>query len=266
MLYYERLVLFSSRPVMKCWILFYNGPFQDQTNDGKGERQRCHRFNEQSNKKACCTCRAVTTLHVQHAFFCLSTATSKKCLIKSFMEDVNKQWQHFLSLSKLGYGWTVLWNSTPGEFTYIWVSKWVGIIKVTIKKNTKVQVLSELFAAVATSFVFAFALYSCNWTNTRNNIFIRWSVSPAYIGKRYLKKLNTYDTRTQHYPDKHVHVYLATCRENGVHKLFHSSPQCCSPCRCVTRGRHGGTARSTSAWVGSLRESIRIQSFLYTTC
>ena len=258
---------------MKCWILFYNGPFQDQTNDGKGERQRCHRFNEQINQKACCTCKAVTTLHVQHAFFCLSSATSKKCLIKSFTEDVNKQWQHFLSLSKLGYGWPVLWNSTPGEFTYIWQSKWVGIIAVTTEKNkARIHVLSELFAAFAPVFVFAFAfvvsfaLHLCSRKNTCHNIFIKDSFSPAYHGKRYQKKYKRQDTRTQHYPDKHVHVYLATCRKNGVHKLFHSSPQCCSPCRCVTRGRHGGTARSTSAWVGSLRESIMIQSFLYTTC
>ena len=146
---------------MKCWILFYNGPFQDQTNDGKGERQRCHRFNEQINQKACCTCKAVTTLHVQHAFFCLSSATSKKCLIKSFTEDVNKQWQHFLSLSKLGYGWTVLWNSTPGEFTYIWQRKWVGIIAVTTEKNkAKIHVLSELFAAFATSVCVCFCICS----------------------------------------------------------------------------------------------------------
>ena len=57
------------------------------------------------------------------------------------------------------------------------------------KKKAKVHVLSGLFAAVATSFVFAFALsfalHSCSGKNISNNIFIKDSVSPAYIGKRY---------------------------------------------------------------------------------
>ena len=145
---------------MKCWILLYNGPFQDQTNDGKEERPRNNRFNEQNNLKACCTCKAVTTLHVQHAFFCLSSATSKKCLIKSFTENVNKQWQHFLCLSKLGYGWTVLWNSTPGEFTYIWQSKWVGIIAVTTEKKSEDSRFKRTFRRRRHQFCVCFCICS----------------------------------------------------------------------------------------------------------
>ena len=123
----------------------------------------------------------------------------------------------------------------------------------TEKNKARIHVLSELFAAFAPVFVFAFAfvvsfaLHLCSRKNTCHNVFIKDSVSPTYIGKRYQKKRIDKIHETQHYPDKHVNVYLATCRENGVHKLLQSSPQCCSPCRCVTRGRHGGTARSTSA-------------------
>ena len=71
----------------------------------------------------------------------------------------------------------------------------------TEKKKAKIHVLSELFAAVATSFVFAFAfvvsfaLHLCSRKNTCHNIFIKDSVSPTYIGKRYQKKKNRQDTR-----------------------------------------------------------------------
>ena len=49
-----------------------------------------------------------TTLHAHHAFLYISlrhfTTTTGKCLISSFMEDVNKQRLNFLSLSELEYG------------------------------------------------------------------------------------------------------------------------------------------------------------------
>ena len=47
--------------------------------------------------------------------------------------------------------WTWIWflrNSTPGEFAYIWQSKWVGTVAIKIEW-TRIHFLSDVFAAVA---------------------------------------------------------------------------------------------------------------------
>ena len=51
--------------------------------------------------------------------------------IFTFHGDAKKPRQDFLSLS-LNSG-AVLRNPTPGEFAYIWQSKWVGIIQIRLK-------------------------------------------------------------------------------------------------------------------------------------
>ena len=74
--------------------------------------------------------------------------------MKRFKEDVNK-WKLivacmasndqisflFLSLNM------VTWNSASGAFTYIWQSKWVGIIAVKTKR-TQIHFLSDVVVAV----------------------------------------------------------------------------------------------------------------------
>ena len=61
------------------------------------------------SKKAIAWQGKTTTLLVHHAFcrfLCRHcTTTTWKCLISGFVKDVNKQWQNFLSLYELGYGW-----------------------------------------------------------------------------------------------------------------------------------------------------------------
>ena len=52
-------------------------------------------------KQQLCTC--ITLFCI---FLCRHCLTSTwKCLISRFVKDVNKQWQNFLSLYELGYGW-----------------------------------------------------------------------------------------------------------------------------------------------------------------
>ena len=59
-------------------------------------------------KKATGLLRKTTTLHVHHAFLYISLpslpTTTWKCLIASFVEDVNKRRRIYLSLSKLECG------------------------------------------------------------------------------------------------------------------------------------------------------------------
>ena len=64
-------------------------------------------------------------------------------LISRFMENVNKQWRNFLALNLD----MVPWNSSSGGFTYIWQSKWVGVI--AIKTERKLYFFSDILVAVA---------------------------------------------------------------------------------------------------------------------
>ena len=53
-----------------------------------------------------------------------------------------------------GYGSsTVLGNSNPGEFSYVWQSEWVGIIVKKIER-TRIHFLSDVLAAVAAPWIF----------------------------------------------------------------------------------------------------------------
>ena len=92
--------------------------------------------------------RKTTFLCVQHAFFVHFFAFTarvgcEKCLILRFMKDINKQRRNFLLFLKLN---SALGNLTPGEFAYIWKSKWLGIIAMKIER-TWTDIFSEVFAA-----------------------------------------------------------------------------------------------------------------------
>ena len=92
--------------------------------------------------------RKTTILCVQHAFFVHFFAFTaregwEKCLISCFMKDINKQRRNFLLFLKLN---SALGNLTPGEFAYIWKSKWLGIIAMNIERRW-IEIFSEVFAA-----------------------------------------------------------------------------------------------------------------------
>ena len=63
------------------------------------------------------------------------------------MECVNKQRRNYISLSELGHG-PLDFNSTSGEFAYIWQSKWVGIIAIRTER-TQIHFLNDVLVAVA---------------------------------------------------------------------------------------------------------------------
>ena len=89
-----------------------------------------------------------TILYVHHAFFVHFFAFTarvgcEKCLISRFMKDINKQRRNFLLFLKLN---SALGNLTPGEFAYIWKSKWLGIIEMKIER-TWIDIFSEVFFA-----------------------------------------------------------------------------------------------------------------------
>ena len=63
------------------------------------------------------------------------------------MEEANnKPWWNFPSFSELGYGSENL-ISSPGEFTFIWQSKWVRVFVMKIKRK-QTHFLSDVVAAV----------------------------------------------------------------------------------------------------------------------
>ena len=61
------------------------------------------------SKKAIAWQGKTTTLHVRHAFLYISSPSLHDYHVKmpnfTFGKNVNKQWQNFLSLYELGYGW-----------------------------------------------------------------------------------------------------------------------------------------------------------------
>ena len=69
------------------------GSFSNDDGDGK-----------EDVKKAIGLLRKTTTLRVHHAFLYISLTTTKKCLIASFVEDVNKRGRISFSLSTLECG------------------------------------------------------------------------------------------------------------------------------------------------------------------
>jgi len=79
-----------------------------------------------------------TTLRLQHTvvqnFFAVTARLRRKCLILSFMEDVSKRRQNFVSPSNLDI---VLRNSTPGEFGYSCLPEKIRIIAMKIEKKER---------------------------------------------------------------------------------------------------------------------------------
>ena len=75
---------------------------------------------------------------------CHCMTTTWKCLIASFMEDVNKRWQIFLSLLNLS---EVSKNSTPWKFAYIWHFQRIRI-NTTKFEVTRIHFKSDIFGAV----------------------------------------------------------------------------------------------------------------------
>ena len=58
----------------------------------------------------------------------------------------------------------VLRNSTPGEFAYIWKSKWLGEITMKIER-TRILFLSDVFAAAAVLRSLAMGNFQHCWSN-----------------------------------------------------------------------------------------------------
>ena len=76
------------------FLTFTNPRAQQRWQQRQREHQHCNRFIKQKKK----------SLHASCIFLCCySTTATWKCVILHIMEDVNKQWQNFLSLFKLKY-------------------------------------------------------------------------------------------------------------------------------------------------------------------
>ena len=86
-------------------------PWENSVPDGSQciVNNRKFKMRRRESKKAIAWQGKTTTLHMHHAFCTFlchhCTTTMWKCLISGFVKDVNKQWQNFLSLYELGYGW-----------------------------------------------------------------------------------------------------------------------------------------------------------------
>ena len=97
------------------------------------------------SKKQLCTC---ITFFFGKFLSCFCTTKTWKYLISlRFMDDVNKQLndEFFFSLSELPWIWSL--EILSGGFSYIWQSKWVGIIAIkTI--GTQINFLSNVPVAV----------------------------------------------------------------------------------------------------------------------
>ena len=121
--------------------------FPNENRDLKIRRQSRRRDTSKSNrfrlaKQQLCTCITLFCTIVCH--YC--TTTTWKCIISRFMEYVNKQRRNLLPLSEQLD--KALRDSIPGEFLYIWKSKWYGIIAMKTEK-TRIHCKSDPFAAVA---------------------------------------------------------------------------------------------------------------------
>ena len=94
---WQQTIITFSRQKSACWQHCIIGSFSNDDGDG-----------DEDVKKAIGLLRKTTTLHVHHAFCTFlyrpCTTTTWKCLIASFMEDVNKQRRISFSLSELECG------------------------------------------------------------------------------------------------------------------------------------------------------------------
>ena len=89
-----------------------------------------------------------TTLYVHHTFLYISLPSlhdyDVKCLISRFMEDVNKRWLIFLSLSKLKCGPLKINSRVRNSPTLFWHFQWIGINATVFEKRE--FILKETFS------------------------------------------------------------------------------------------------------------------------
>ena len=123
-------------------VISQSRDFTIRRHDGNENVKNNNRFSRQNNNFA-------GESHSFCAFLCrFCTTTTWNCLILLFREDVNKRRRNFILFLHVNM---VLRNSTPGGFAYIWLSiKWVGVIVLKTERR-KIQIWSDVFAAVALS-------------------------------------------------------------------------------------------------------------------
>ena len=93
-----------------------------------------------------------TTLYVHHTFLYISLPSlhdyDVKCLISRFMEDVNKRWLIFLSLSKRKCGPEKINSRVRSSPTLFWHFQRIGL-NATVFEKTRIHFKSEVLASVA---------------------------------------------------------------------------------------------------------------------
>ena len=93
-----------------------------------------------------------TTLYVHHTFLYISLPSlhdyDVKCLISRFMEDVNKRWLIFLSLSKRKCGPEKINSRVRNSPTLFWHFHRIGI-NATVFEKTRIHFKSDVLASVA---------------------------------------------------------------------------------------------------------------------
>ena len=109
-----------------------------------------------------------TTLHLHHTFlyifFAITTWLWNKNAWFQFYGG-HKQAKNVISVLFLNLD-MVLRNSTPGEFTYIWQSKWMGIIRWRLKAG-KFTFFSNFLALLPSS---DFKVPSCHTLSLSNRM------------------------------------------------------------------------------------------------